>query len=86
MDTVCIELDPELASLLCQMNRPVEQTARELIVLELYRQTLISSGKAAELLGMPRIAFIQYASKLGIPYFDMSEEEFNQEVAELRKI
>ena len=86
MSALRIELDAELVGLLHQMNRPVEQTARELIVLELYRQSLISSGKAAELLAMPRVAFIQYASKLGIPYFDMSREELEDELDRLRKI
>ena len=86
MSALRIELDAELVGLLHQMNRPVEQTARELIVLELYRQSLISSGKAAELLAMPRVVFIQYASKLGIPYFDMSREELEDELDRLRKI
>ncbi len=40
----------------------------------------ISSGKAAELLGMERIAFIRYASRLGLPYFDMTESEWEAEV------
>jgi predicted HTH domain antitoxin len=81
-----VELDPELVGLLHQMDRPVEQTVHELIVLELYRRSVISSGKAAELLAMPRVAFIQYASKLGIPYFDMTKEELDDERRELRKL
>jgi predicted HTH domain antitoxin len=81
-----VELDPELVGLLHQMDRPVEQTVRELIVLELYRRSVISSGKAAELLAMQRVAFIQYASKLGIPYFDMTKEELDDERRELRKL
>jgi predicted HTH domain antitoxin len=57
-----------------------------LTVLELYRQGKISSGKAAELVGMPRIAFIQHASALGIPFFDMTEEEWRAEVDQVRKL
>ncbi len=52
----------------------------ELIVLELYRRGHLSSGKAAELLGMERIGFIRYASRLGLPYFDMTESEWEAEV------
>lgn len=52
-----------------------------MIVLELYRRGTISSGKAAELLGMQRIDFIKHASRLGIPYIDMTEDEWAAEKA-----
>jgi predicted HTH domain antitoxin len=55
------------------LGQPVEQVAREIIVLELYRRDLISSGKAAALLGVPRLDFIQRASELGVPYFRFNE-------------
>jgi predicted HTH domain antitoxin len=84
--TINIPLDPELAGLLQLFDRPVPDTARELIVLELYRQGKISSGKAAELLEMHRVAFIQHASQPGIPFFDMTDEEWNAEVGQLRKL
>ena len=29
---------------------------------------------------MPRMAFIQYASSLGIPFFDMTEQELQSDV------
>ena len=81
-----IPLDSELAGLLRMFDRPLKDTARELLILELYRQGKISSGKAAELVGMPRIAFIQHASDLGIPFFDMTEEEWRAEVDQVRKL
>jgi predicted HTH domain antitoxin len=84
--TINIPIDPELAGLLQMFDRPVPDTARELIVLELYRQGRISSGKAAELLEMHRVAFIQHASQLGIPFFDMTDEEWSAEVEQSRKL
>lgn len=75
MNTVRIDLEEELASLLHQLNQPVQQAARELIVLELYRQGTVSSGEAAELLSMSRWEFIHQASRLGVPYFAMTEDE-----------
>ena len=83
--TINIPLDPELTGLLQMFDKPVPDTARELIVLELYRQGKISSGKAAELLSLERVAFIQYASQLGIPFFDMTAEEWQAEVEQARK-
>jgi hypothetical protein len=66
---------------LLRPHQPVQVAGREMIVLELYRRGTISSGKAAELLGMPRIDFIKHASRLGIPYIDMTEEEWAAEKA-----
>jgi predicted HTH domain antitoxin len=79
MSTVRLDLEEELVALLRPLNQPIRRTVRELIVLELYRRGMISSGKAAELLDMSRWAFIQYASKLGIPYFEMTEDEWEAE-------
>jgi hypothetical protein len=68
-----------------KLGQPVERAAREMIVLELYRRTLISSGKAGALLGLPRLDFIQHASDLGIPYFRFTEDEWAAEVAESKR-
>jgi predicted HTH domain antitoxin len=82
MSSVTLELEDDLVVLLNQTNQPLQQAVRELIVLELYRRGTISSGKAAELLAMPRWEFVHYASHLGIPYFDMTEAEWEAERAQ----
>jgi predicted HTH domain antitoxin len=64
-------------------DRPLDSFVKELAVLELYRRRQISSGKAAELLEMGRFEFIHYASRLGIPFIDMSPEELDEELANL---
>jgi predicted HTH domain antitoxin len=64
---------------LSKFQQPLEKAAREAVVLELYRRGIISSGKAAELLGMQRFDFVRYADKLGIPFFRMSKEEWEAE-------
>lgn len=86
MGTIKLDVDDELATLLCQFDQPLELAARELIVLELYRRAAISSGRAAELLGMPRQQFIQHASRLGIPYLDMTADEYAAECASAKKL
>ena len=79
MTTVQLTLEDELVALLHQSNQPLQRAALELIVLELYRRGTISSGKAAELMNMSRRQFIDHASYLGIPFFDMTEDEWNAE-------
>ncbi len=79
MSPIRIDLDEELAALLHDTNQPVQDAAREMIVLELCRRGSISSGKAAELLGMPRLDFIRHASRLGIAHIDMTPDEWETE-------
>lgn len=86
MATIQIDLDEGLVSLLREMNGSVEAAARELIVLELYRRHDISRGRAAELLGMPLLSFIQLSGRLGIPYFDMDAEEWEREMQTLNHL
>ena len=80
MAVVRIELDDELVAVLEEVGRPAQESVRELIVLELYREGLISSGKAAELMGSDRVEFIKHAGRQGIPYFQLSREELRQEL------
>jgi predicted HTH domain antitoxin len=86
MSSVKIEIEESLAALLHQTNQPVQQAGREMIILELYRRGTISSGKAAELLGMERLDFIKHASGLGIPFIDMTEDEWAAEMGRLRAL
>jgi predicted HTH domain antitoxin len=79
MSSVAVELDEAVANLLRRSDRPIDQAAQELIVVELYRRHELSSGRAAELLGMRLIDFIQHTSRLGIPFFDMTDEEWERE-------
>ncbi len=86
MSAITLNLEEELAALLRQTNQPIELAVRELIVLELYRRGVISSGKAGQLIGMSRWDFIRYASRLGIPYLDMTEDEWEEERQQIDKL
>lgn len=79
MSTLTLQVEDDLLNLLNEFNCPVEQSARELMVLELYRRGAISSGKAAELLSMARQEFIAYSSRLGIPFFNLNDADWQAE-------
>ena len=86
MGAVQVDIGQDLVDLLEELHRPVKEVARELIVLELYRQGEVSSGRAAELLCMPRGEFIRYASERGIPYLQLNGEELRREVEDSRSL
>jgi len=86
METIQIEAPDELIAHLRGIHGSLDQAARELMVMELCRRAQLSSGKAAELLGMERIAFIQHASRLGLAFFDMGEDEWVAEVRAARSL
>lgn len=77
-----VHLNQEMAALLRTSNQSLQQTAQELMVLELYRRGTISSGKAAHLLQMSRFDFVHYASRLGLPFFEMTDDEWAAECQE----
>ncbi len=86
--TIELEVPEDLVTVLTEAypGVPPERAALETIVLELYRRRLISSGKAAELLALPRVDFIVYSGELGIAFFDMSEEEWQAELRAVHEI
>lgn len=86
MGHLTVELDDDLAQVVGMLDRPLDQAVRELIVLELYRRSAISSGKAAKLLGMAKLDFIQHSGRLGIPYFQMTDEEMDAEAARIQAL
>jgi len=82
MPPVHIELDQDVVALLEGLRRPAKAAARELIVLELYREGTRSSGRGAELLGVSRAEFIRHASARGIPYFQLRGDELQHEIVD----
>ncbi len=77
-----VVLDDELAALL-ERERPLDQAARESIVMDLFRREKISTGKACELLGLERMSFVRRAAELGVPVYLTTEEEWKADLATL---
>lgn len=74
-----LQIAEDLGALLTGDHRPADVAARELIVLELYRQRRISSGKAAQLLGETREEFLNRAAEADVPYLDLTPSELDSE-------
>jgi predicted HTH domain antitoxin len=66
-----------------------EEIRREvplLLVLKRFRQGAISSGKAATLLGMSRRDFLELLGREGVPIYDPSDEEFEEELKTIDRL
>ena len=61
-----------------------QRIVRERLVLDLLRRHAISSGRAAEVLGIDRLSMMRLQSADGIPVFDLDPEEFAAELDLLR--
>ena len=67
---------------LAALNVPPEHAAEELRMLaavKLYEMGRLSTGAAAEFAGIPKPVFLERLGGYGVPVFDMTEEEFEQE-------
>lgn len=81
MSTVLLELDEDLIALLRESTASVPSAVLELTVMEPHRRGTLSGGKAALLLGMSRLAFVQHAADLSIPYFNLNLDGWEAERA-----
>jgi len=50
------------------------------------RNETISHGRAAQILGVSKIELIEFYSGMGISYFDLTEDELDEDVRALNKL
>lgn len=86
MGNVQIQIDEAVAKFLGDSHEQIERRACEMIVLELYRRNEISARWGAKMLGMEFLAFARWSGELGIPYFRMTAEEWQQEFRALERL
>lgn len=75
-----VALDKRVLEVLGDTAEQIERGAIEANVLDLYRRRQISVGRAAEILGLDQLSFIRWSGALGVPFFDMTPEEWQREL------
>lgn len=80
MKAISIELPEEIVDLFSEGE--LEISLRKWAVLELVRTGKLSSGKAAEILGMTRWDFMDLMSEYDVPTANFSEEELERQLRE----
>ena len=84
--TLTIQFPDLIIELLGLSPEELEESLKKMIVLELVRKGRLSSGKAAELLGMSRWEFMDLMTEYNVPMTDLTSEELDEQLEILRNI
>jgi predicted HTH domain antitoxin len=76
-----IELPQNLLAALDIPESELGRQAREWVLLELFQEGKISSGKAAEILGLSKAQFLDVLNERNLPYLDADSADLEREVA-----
>ncbi len=68
------------------LEQTTEAMRNALLLYPSIANHVISHGRAAELLGMYKMELIELYSRLGIPYLDMTDEEFEEEIQTVKRL
>jgi len=84
--TVSLTLPHELLNALDVQESQLAAQILETLVLDLYRQQRISSGKCGEILGIGKWDFIQLLSQRNIAYFNETPDELSEQLAAVESL
>ena len=79
METLQIELPSALLKAAGLEENNLSQEAARLLALELYRESKVSLGRAAELCETPLAAFMDFVAEHGVPPLQYSIEDLEEE-------
>jgi predicted HTH domain antitoxin len=64
----------------------LEFEIKKIYVYDLFRKGKISAGKAAEVLEVTKVRFIDLLKENDIPYFNYSEDEWQEELDKIKNV
>lgn len=85
MNTLSIPYPAEVLWALQQEPREFEKEARLLLAVKLYESGRLTTGLAAQIAGMPRVAFMFVLGEYGLSPFGETPEELAEDLAHARQ-
>ncbi|MBI4517958.1 MAG: UPF0175 family protein [Deltaproteobacteria bacterium] len=80
MTTIHIDLPDEISWSLKEAPQELAQEIRMAAAAKLYELGKLSSGRAAQLANVSRVAFLQALGRYGVASFELSEEELAEDL------
>ena len=77
---------PHFEDLMLASGRSVEELERELrllLAIKLFELKRVSVGRAGEIAGMGKIAFMDELARVGVPVIDFSEDQIEHELRDV---
>lgn len=86
MTKVEIDVPVEIVPYTVLEDEEAQMIRNAMLVFPYIKNGVMSHGKAAEMLGLHKIDLITLYGKLGLPYFDESIEEIDEDLSVLKKL
>lgn len=80
MSRITLEIPDEILISLKESPEEFSNNILNLAAIKLYQMGKLSSGRAAQLAGIPRISFLQNLYKYKVPIFDLSADELKKDI------
>lgn len=80
MEKIVLEIPEEVLISLKETPSEISRDIQMLAAVKFYQMGKLSSGRAAQLAGIPRVSFLQSLARYGVPIFELSPEELRRDV------
>ena len=86
MTLVTLKIPSDIPGLLKMSGSDFAHEAQILLAVKLFELGKLTSGKAAELAGMPRVAFLHTLSQYNAPAINLEDEEIEHEMEAAKRL
>jgi predicted HTH domain antitoxin len=86
MTDLTLKIPSDVPQLLKMSEADFAREAQVLLAVKLFEMGKLTSGKAAELAGLPRVAFLHLLARYQVPAINLQAEEIQQEIEAARRI
>ncbi|BBO16416.1 conserved hypothetical protein [Candidatus Brocadia pituitae] len=79
MEKIVLEIPEEV---LISLKETAEEFSRDILMLtavKLYQMGKLSSGRASQLAGVPKVSFLRSLARYGVPIFDLTAKELQKD-------